>query len=100
MRLTSFLVGGVVGAAAVMYMSRNNKHMMVSFSQMGDNMTKLMDKFMVNAAEKGMNSKAATKQDAVTTGSGLDQVEDLLNQDPQVKTDVNEILAQNNVTTH
>lgn len=99
MRLTSFLLGGVVGAAAVMYMYRNNKQMMVSFSQMGDNMTKMMDKFMMNVADKGINARLG-KQNQNNDKANLNQVEELMNKDPHVKTEVNEILTQNHVTTH
>lgn len=98
MRLTSFLLGGVVGAAAIVYMSRNNnnKNMMLTFAQISDNMAKMMDKVMMNFADKSMIAKNA-KSDANAT---LGQVDDLMNKDPRVKAEVNEILAQNHLATH
>lgn len=95
MRLTTFLVGAAAGAAAVMYMNRTNKTVMMSFSQMGDNLSKAMDKAMMAMADKGMK----TYTEPNNTQS-LDKVQQLVNRDPQVKAQVNEILAENNATAH
>jgi uncharacterized membrane protein len=92
MRMTTFLVGAVAGAAAAMYMNRTNKTVMMGFSQMGDNLSKAVDKAMMTMADKGMR----TYKEPESTQS-LNKVEELINCDPQVKAEVNEILADNNV---
>jgi uncharacterized membrane protein len=95
MRMTTFLVGAVAGAAAAMYMNRTNKTVMMGFSQIGDTMSKAMDKAMTTMADKGMK----THREPETTQS-LDKVEELANCDPQVKSEVNQILAENQVSAH
>ena len=125
MRLTSFLAGAVVGAAAISYMNRNNKSMMFGFSQLGDNVSKAVDKALINFADKNMSTRKEndptsamnsmmgsmtstltnnpvtnTMNASSTKGCDLDKVEQLASMDPEVQGDVNEILNQNNVSAH
>lgn len=93
MRMTTFLVGAVAGAAAAMYMNRTNKTVMVGFSQMGENLSKVMDKAMMAVADKGMKPYKEPENN-----QSLDKVEQLIDCDPAVKSEVNEILAENNQT--
>lgn len=95
MRMATFLVGAAAGAAAVMYMNRTNKTMLMSFSQMGDSLSKAMDKAMMTVADKGMKPYRETE-----STQSLDKVEELVNCDPGVKAEVDQILAENQVSAH
>lgn len=43
MRLSSFIVGGIIGAAITIYMNRNNNTMMQTFSDAGQFVNSLMN---------------------------------------------------------
>jgi thioredoxin reductase len=92
MRMSSFVVGGIVGAAAAIYMSRNNKPIMYSLSQAGESVNKMMDTAMNKM--KVMTDKQSAGQYTDTAG-GLDKVEEMAEKDPQVKQKVDEILEEN-----
>lgn len=95
MRLTSFLVGAAAGAAAAMYMNRNNKTVLMGFSQMGDNFSKVVDKAMMSMADRGLRTHKEPE-----TNQSLDQVEELIKQDPGVKHEVDQILSHNHLNTN
>lgn len=79
MRLTTFVVGGIVGATAAMYFTRNNhQEFLRAINRAGSNMSKFMN----------LNNHANPQK--------LDRVEKMINEDPEVKSSVNEILAENN----
>lgn len=92
MRLSSFLVGAAAGAAAAMYMNRTNKTVLMGFSQMGDNLSKVMDKAMMSMADRGIKTHKEPE-----TNQSLDRVEELIKKDPGVKHEVDQILAQNHL---
>ncbi len=100
MRMSSFVVGGLVGAAAVMYFSRNNKSMALgSLNQvMGRTKNSMMD-FASSAMSQGMNKNMSShKQSKADKQAGLDKVEKIINEDPSVKAEVDKIMmsSQNN----
>lgn len=95
MRMTTFLVGAAAGAAAVMYMNRTNKSVMMSFSQMGDNLNKAVDKAMMSMADRSMKTYREPENN-----QSLDKVEELVNGDPQVRAEVDQILSENQVSAH
>lgn len=92
MRLTSFLVGAAAGAAAAMYMNRTNKTVLMGFSQLGDNVGKAMDKAMMFMADKNLKTRKEPDN-----SQSLDKVEELVNKDQGVKTQVDQILSENHV---
>lgn len=94
MRTATFLLGTIVGAASVLYLNRNNKTIVASFSQLGDTMNKFMDRAMINLADKNMNQAGRRNTES------LNDLEDLVNRDPQVRSEVNQILKQNNLPAH
>ena len=94
MKFTSFLVGAAAGAAAVMYMNRTNKTVLMGFSQMGDNLSKVVDKAMMSLAARNIKPHKAP-----ATTQSLDRVEDLIKQDPGVKHEVDQILSNNHLGT-
>lgn len=91
MRVFTFLMGAAVGMATAMYLNQSNKTVMMGFSQLGDNMSKMMDKAMTSFADKMMTTQRE---------NSLNKVEQLANKDADVKNDVNAILTKNNVTAH
>lgn len=90
MRAMSFLVGGIVGAAAVIYFMNNNRQGL----------------FLLNAGEKvagkwmngAVNKMSSSKAEESWSGIGLDTVEQMINEDPEVKKAVQDIL--NKETTY
>jgi hypothetical protein len=117
MRIGTFLLGGLVGAAAVVYFTdKKNRSMMFSaISSPTDSLNKLFGKSKEKAFESmmggsmGQTATAATgsTKSGTTVGTsassatasgkdGLAQVEKIVNEDPQLKRTVNEILSDNN----
>jgi gas vesicle protein len=97
MRMSGFVLGGILGAAAAMYFSKNNKPMMfTNWNQAGQAVNKMMD----TAKDKimgvtGMNNNNNT---AFNENPNLDRVEQIVHEDPQLKQEVDEILRENNKT--
>ncbi|TLS53066.1 hypothetical protein FE782_06775 [Paenibacillus antri] len=124
MRMSGIVVGGLLGAAAAMYFSRNNR----TFSFSGiSSATQALDSMVEKARSKMMtpdkrsyygdnaSGANATSTGAVTsdmsgmtgmTGmgstnaatssqtTGLDRVESIVKQDPALKSQVNDILSE------
>lgn len=92
MRVSTFLLGGIAGAAAVIYLNRKSKSMLFSaFSSTNDSVTNFMNTSKNPLASKmNMNTNSA---------SNLNQVEKFVKEDPALKHKVNEILADNNENT-
>jgi len=90
MRLRSFLMGGIIGAAAVVYMNRYKSSMMFSnFSNAGQSMSKMMDKAKSKFSSGSMSSTQAKDY------PDLNKVDEIVNHDSHLKDKVNEILAEN-----
>lgn len=85
MRFGSFIMGGVVGAAAVMYLSRNKNSMMFS-SFTSDSMGKVVNKAM---------GKMSSKSKPSFSGDGLNEVNDIIKNDSELNEQVEEILQEN-----
>ncbi|UJF31167.1 hypothetical protein [Paenibacillus hexagrammi] len=109
MRIGTFLLGGLAGAAAVIYLNRKSKSMMLSaFSSSSESMGKVMDKAKDTFTNKSFKdnhykdtvSKSYTSTSTNTTSShGLNDVEKIVKEDPSLKATVNEILRDNKETT-
>lgn len=104
MRMTTFLAGAAAGAAAVMYINRSNKSVRVNFSQIGNNVSKALDKAMFAMADKKLgdfNNKhgdSTDEADAADIASSLSKVEELASKDSKVKEEIDQILSNNHVT--
>lgn len=115
MKLGSFLLGGLVGAAAVVYLNNKSKSMLFSAlssnQSVGNMMDKAKDRFngasdssASHAFDGKSNNKSASsssnsfkKEDAFSSSSnGLGKVEEIIKQDPKLNETVQEIIAQNN----
>lgn len=125
MRMGAFLLGGLVGAAAVIYFQNNRNSMMLStMSSTTDALGKMVEKGMnmtgmgnkQNAQNAQNSQKAQNVQNTQNTQNtqnaksnnqsynrksfdgqaDLGKVENMVKQDPSVKQKVDEILSENN----
>jgi hypothetical protein len=97
MRMSSFIMGGIAGAAAMVYFSRNNKPMVFdNLNQvMGRTKNTMMD-FATSTMNRGMNmSSELNKNTADQKKADLDKVEKIVNEDSEVKAEVDKILMKN-----
>ena len=80
MRINSFLLGAIVGAIAIMYTNSSNRKMMVS---------------LINSASGSMGKIFDTTMNRVNFGThrdGMDKVEKIVNDDPKLKHEVDQIM--------
>lgn len=84
MKVGSFLLGGMVGAAAVIYMSSKSKSMLLSALSSNN-------QSVGNGAGK---TSSPTRSASAGTG-GLGRVEEIINKEPKLKATVDEILKGN-----
>jgi len=82
MKFGFFIMGGIVGAAAAVYMNRNKGMMMFS-----------MDKMFGKA--KSNFSSVNKSSDMVSKSPDLSKVNEIVNNDTHLKDKVNEIIAEN-----
>ncbi|HEX7057602.1 MAG TPA: hypothetical protein VF260_10480 [Bacilli bacterium] len=90
MRMFSFLIGGVCGAAAALWMTRNNRPFM---SAMGEAASRWF------GANQFANRSNEPQKAAGSNAAGNGQLRDMIKSDSQVKQSVNEILAENGGNT-
>ena len=103
MRIGTFLMGGIVGAIAVTYMNRNNGMMMANLANAGQNVGSMVTKAKSKFSNTNMNmgnsenaeNKSSYKMDNSSEHGDLSLVKEILNKDPELKTKVDEILANN-----
>ncbi|SFK92402.1 hypothetical protein SAMN03159341_102176 [Paenibacillus sp. 1_12] len=89
MKVGAFLLGGLVGAAAVVYLSGKSKSMLMSsFSSNRESVG--------NNINKNGNNNQSASHNANKPGSsdrtGLGRVEEIINKEPALKATVDEIL--------
>lgn len=118
MRMGAFLLGGIVGAAAVVYWSNKNKQMFAGLGS-SDTVSHFMNMGMTSdASGKSQSGTSQTQSYPSNSGSGsgtkaasgksknssngqlfkeegFNKIGDIVNQDPQLKAAVNEILEGN-----
>ncbi|WP_240413901.1 hypothetical protein [Paenibacillus periandrae] len=89
MRVGSFLLGGLVGAAAVVYLSgRSRSMLMSSFSSNNQSIGNNVNKNGSSHQSAGHNANKS----ASTERAGLGRVEEIINKEPALKATVDEIL--------
>lgn len=86
MRMRGFLVGTVVGALTARYMMRGGKmsQLIPGMAGIGNGVGKAIGQMVFSRSGS-----------AAGRGSGIGQVNEMLNKDPVVKAQVNEILKEN-----
>ncbi|GFZ89502.1 hypothetical protein GCM10008018_39570 [Paenibacillus marchantiophytorum] len=101
MKIGTFLLGGIAGAAAVVYLNRKSKSMLFSaFSSSSESMGKVVDKAKDSFSNRTFNSTSTAPKSFTSTGAnGLSQVENIVKEDPSLKSTVNEILNENRENT-
>lgn len=91
MRIGAFLLGGLAGAAAVMYFSGRKPAMLSA----------LMGKYkagnkQADATDKAAPAPAPSGGQQASAGSNLGKIQSIINQDPGLKVQIGEILSQKN----
>jgi Sec-independent protein translocase protein TatA len=106
MRMGTFLLGGIVGALAVTYINRNNGMMMANLANAGQSVGSMVNKAKSKLSNMNMNwdmrnndDKSDYKTDVSNQHAEFSRVKEIVNEDPNLKTKVNEILADNKETT-
>lgn len=106
MKVGSFVIGGLAGAAIVMMIQRNQMMSAVA-AGVGSSMKQRMSNMKDDAIEKALNMKFAssfnrfsnngksTVHTSQKNDGGLAEVEKLAFQDPGVSKEINSILEQN-----
>ncbi|OCT12504.1 hypothetical protein A8709_32280 [Paenibacillus pectinilyticus] len=98
MKLGTFMLGGIAGAAAVIYLNRKSKSMLFSaFSSSSESMGKVVDKAKDSFSNKSFGD-SMSRNFSSTSSTGLNQVEKIVKEDPHLKATVNEILQDNKAT--
>ena len=100
MRMSGFLVGGILGAAAAMYFSRNNKPMLLA----NVNWDQAVDKAgqFVRSAKTMWDTASivtATSSSDKKSGPGLSKVEEIIHSDPTLSHQVDEIMKDSHKQT-
>jgi hypothetical protein len=105
MRMGTFLLGGIVGVLAVTYLNRNNGMMMGNLANAGQSVGNMVNKAKSKLSNMNMNMNMSNnddKSDHQTDKSNqhaeFSRVKEILNKDPELKTKVDEILADNKQT--
>lgn len=102
MRISGFLIGGILGAWAAMYFTRNNKPMVLG----NVDWDKAVDKAgqVVRSAKTMWDSAsiitasgstpAGTSNKASASEAGLEQIEQIVSKDAELSNQVNEIMKE------
>jgi hypothetical protein len=106
MRMGTFLLGGIVGALAVTYINRNNG-MMANLANAGQSVGGMVNKAKSKLSNMNMNNwdmsnndnKSDYKTDKSNQHAEFSRVKEIVNEDPHLKSKVNEILVDNKETS-
>jgi gas vesicle protein len=101
MRMGTFLLGGIVGACAVVYMNRKNGMMLSNFTNAGQSIGNMVNKAKSKFSNMDMdtnsnNTNANSINGHSNRDEGLGKVEEIVKKDPNLKNKVDEIMAENN----
>ncbi|WP_256757259.1 hypothetical protein [Cohnella sp. WQ 127256] len=106
MKIGTFILGGLAGAAVVMMIQRNQTMTAVAASvgsnikhrmnhMKNDVVGKAIDKSFSSSFKTSMNTEKHDASSSSLHGEGLKEVEKLISQDPDVSKEINTILEQN-----
>ncbi|MDQ0058223.1 hypothetical protein [Paenibacillus harenae] len=108
MRLSGFIVGGLVGAVATMYVSRKRPGTFAwatsavskaASNMMGNTVSKVMNKGFMNEAAGAVIPKH-TDAAAGKSEAAWEQIEAIVNSDPAIKKEADKIKAESSAFTH
>jgi hypothetical protein len=109
-RVSGFVVGGLLGAAAAMYFNRGNRMLNIgSLATAGQALDRFVDSArsrMMNPDTRsysGMNSStmstsASSGMNSTSSSGGIAQVEKIVSEDPHLASQVNEIMSDSKDT--
>lgn len=107
MRLSGFIIGGLVGAAATMYVSRKRPGTFAwATSAVSNAASNMMGKTVSNMMNNGYMQEAsgfAPKHTDATAGrseAAWEQIEAIVNSDPAIKKEAEKIKAESSAITH
>lgn len=99
--MSGIVIGGLLGAAAAMYFSRTNRTFsfsgISSAGQAIDNIVEKARSKMMPPDKRSYYGDSTANQGAgaaTTAAGGINQVETMVNKDPALKAQVNEILSE------
>lgn len=93
MRIGAFMLGGIIGAAAVVYLTRNNNMMtMSSMNQPGQMLSSAMGNARQKIQDTAMKAMDMTMNRSSQKAADMQQVEQIVNEDPALKQQVDEII--------
>lgn len=111
LRMSGFVVGGLLGAAAAMYFNRTNRTFSFSsISNAGQALDNVVEKarsrmmspdkrsYYGDPSSAGAGSNASSGPMSGVQAGGLQRVENMVKEDPMLKSQVNEILTENRDT--
>ncbi len=121
--MSGIVIGGLLGAAAAMYLSRSNRTFSFSGissatqaldsmvekarskmmspdkrSYYGDNASASGSQSTTEPSMSGMTGMGSTNASSSAPATGLDRVESIVKQDPALKSQVNDILSESRDT--
>ncbi|NBI30444.1 YtxH domain-containing protein [Chengkuizengella marina] len=100
--MRGFLMGGLFGAALALYLNKsNNREMLManmdkmanSLGDMFDTATEKMKEVTFNQMTKNMEGKK--DKNFQDFDNGIEQIQDIINEDPKVKAESDKILKEN-----
>lgn len=101
MRMRGFLVGGLVGAAAAMYFSKNNRPMLTgainwdqAVDKAGQFVRSAKNMWDTSSLLKTSNQSNDTSTE-MSTGTNLDQIKNVVSKEPDLQREVDKILEEN-----
>ena len=99
MRMGAFLLGGICGAAAAIYWSRNSKDNMLfsSINLLGQAIFGQGDKGKSHSVQKSGMSRQSGHE---SSGEGMEQVKKIISEDTKLGEQVAQILEENNQTQY
>lgn len=107
MKLSSLLVGGLIGAAATVYVSRKRPGAFAwAASAMSDVSSTIVGKSVSKMMNGNWKQEAATMapkpsdDTVVKSGAAWDQIEAIVNNDPALKKEADSIRAESSAITH
>ena len=104
MRMSGFIVGGILGAAAAIYFTKNNKPMMMSYVNWDQAVDKAGNivrgaKTMWDTASEIKTSSSDHSSSNKNTGKDLDKLEKIISKDESLSKHVNEIMKESGSPT-
>ncbi len=87
-RLTGVVIGGIIGAAAALYFSRNNGSLrFAGINKAGQSVDQMVEQVRSRFMDMNQNKVGGT--------AAMNEVTHIIESDPQLKQEVNQVLAEN-----